>query len=306
MAIYTVSSGNGGGVNVRASKNTSSTKLGNIADGTRVDIVRCDASWSTLVYNGTPAFVMHQYLSDKPSTYGAGLTSGDSAVCNGSSVNVRNDAEGATTGRRLSKGEQVTVREYSDMYNTDGIMYRWYRIGTDEWVRGDYLAPGTSSGTSGGGNVSDITTVTTFSAQVLGENVRIRDYPSTSGNAIGWPNINKVITCSTFTGIGNNDQRHAWLWCNYPSSGGFIYARYVYGYTHSYDANAARITGTNVNLRVLPSTSAEIIGRVGLTDYDDPIVNNVRIIDNNTYSDWTRVVTTIGTGWISSQYVDPY
>lgn len=302
MAIYTVSSGNGGGVNVRASKDTGSTKLGTISDGTQVDIVRCDASWSTLVYNGTPAFVMHQYLSGKPSTYGAGLTSGDSAVCNGNSVNVRDDAEGDTTGRQLSKGEQVTVREYSDMYNSEGTMYRWYCIGTDEWVRGDYLAP--SSGTSGG--TSGITTVTTFSAQVYGDDVRVRDYPSTSGNPVGYPLNGQVVSCSTFTGIGSNEQRHAWLWCDYPANGGFIYARYINSYTHSYEANAARITGVGVNLRVLPSTSAEIIGTVGKSDYDDPIVNNVCVIDSNTYSDWTRVVTTIGTGWISAQYVDPY
>lgn len=303
MAFYTVSSGNGGGVNVRASKDQNSTRLGTISDGTQVNIVRCDATWSTLVYNSTPAFVMHQYLSGAPSLYGAGLSVGDYAICNANSVNVRDDAEGNTTGRRLNKGEQVYVREYSDMPNSVGNFYRWYRIGTDEWMRGDFLAPATGS-SGGSGNTGDVTTITHFVGHINGSDVRIRNLPSTDGNIVGWPWNGQTINFSSFTGLGTNDQRRSWLWSDYPASGGFVYARYVARWTKPTEANAAHVTGTSVNLRVLPSTNAEIIGTIGTNDDIDPNDNAVLVID--TYSGWKRIVTRIGTGWMSADYLQNY
>jgi hypothetical protein len=122
MANCIVSTGNNAGVNVRASKSTSSTKLGVIDNGVTVDVVRCDSTWATLVYNGTPAFVQHQYLSNPPTTNGEGLSAGDSAVCNGSSVNVRDAASGNTTGSQLNKGDAVTIYERSAV--TGGYYWR--------------------------------------------------------------------------------------------------------------------------------------------------------------------------------------
>lgn len=55
MAV--VQSSNGGGVNVRSSKSVSSSRLGTIPEGKQINVVTCDATWATLVYNGTPAFV---------------------------------------------------------------------------------------------------------------------------------------------------------------------------------------------------------------------------------------------------------
>lgn len=89
MAYCYVHSGNGGGVNVRAEKNVNSSRLGTIPDDAQVNIVTCDSTWATLVYNDTPAFVQHQYISNPPTTYGMGLGEGSQALCNGNSVNVR-------------------------------------------------------------------------------------------------------------------------------------------------------------------------------------------------------------------------
>ena len=44
MAYCYVRSGNGGGVNVRAKKNVSSSRLGTIPEEAKVDIVTCDAT----------------------------------------------------------------------------------------------------------------------------------------------------------------------------------------------------------------------------------------------------------------------
>lgn len=145
MAKCIVQTGNSAGVNVRASKSTGSTKLGVIDNGVTVNVVRCDATWATLVYNGTPAFVQHRYLSGEPTVNGDGLSSGDSAVCNANSVNIRNAANGSTIGNQLNKGANVSVIGKS---LANG--YYWYQIGAGRWVRGDFLAPGTGSGSGGG------------------------------------------------------------------------------------------------------------------------------------------------------------
>lgn len=55
------------------------------------------------------------------------------------------NASSATNGSKLNKGDSVTAYEYS----FDGT-YVWYRIGSNRWVRGDFLAP--APGYSGEGD----------------------------------------------------------------------------------------------------------------------------------------------------------
>lgn len=149
-----VQSSNGGGVNVRASKSTSASRLGTIPEGKQINVVTCDATWATLVYNGTPAFVQRQFIVGEADDYGAGLSENGRALCNANSVNVRSQpsASSATNGSRLNKGDSVVAYEYS----YDGT-YIWYRIGSNRWVRGDFLAPaegydGSSDGGQTGGS----------------------------------------------------------------------------------------------------------------------------------------------------------
>ena len=149
MAYCYVRSGNGGGVNVRAKKNVSSSRLGTIPEEAKVDIVTCDATWATLVYNGVPAFVQHKYLSNPPTEFGFGLGEYSRALCNTDGVNVRwNPTTSSTTNGSLNKGDAVTVTNYS----YDGT-YIWYFFGTNKWVRGDFLAPADGYSSSGDGGV---------------------------------------------------------------------------------------------------------------------------------------------------------
>lgn len=144
MATCIVNTGNSAGVNVRTSKDTESKKLGVIDNGVSVDVVRCNDTWATLMYNSTPAFVQHKYLQNPPSTNGDGLSVNANATCNGNSVNVRNAANGNTVVKQINKGASYKVLGKS---LTGG--YYWYQIGTNQWVRGDYLTPN-ASGSSGG------------------------------------------------------------------------------------------------------------------------------------------------------------
>lgn len=147
MANCIVHTGNNSGVNIRASKSTGSSLLGVINNGVSVNIVRCDDTWATLMYNGTPAFVQHQYLQNPPTTKGDGLTVGDGAICNMNQVNIRSAANGTVTGNYLNKGDSISV---SAKTLTNG--YYWYKFGTNSWIRGDYLAPYT--GSSGGSSTT--------------------------------------------------------------------------------------------------------------------------------------------------------
>lgn len=155
MAYTTVQTGNSAPANVRESKSTNSKRLGTIANGTSVNVVRCDSTWATLLFNGTPAFIWNSLLVDPPTTNGAGLSTEDglnTAKCNGSSVNVRASAVNGSVVDSLNKGDDVTISGLTN--GSDG--YVWYNIGSNRWVRGDYLTPGGSgsSGSSGGSDNS--------------------------------------------------------------------------------------------------------------------------------------------------------
>ena len=146
MAV--VQSSNGGGVNVRSSKSVSSSRLGTIPEGKQINVVTCDATWATLVYNGTPAFVQRQFIVGEADDYGAGLGENGRALCNADSVNVRSQptVNSAVNGSKLDKGDSVPAYEYS----FDGT-YVWYRIGSNRWVRGDFLAPAEGYSSEGDG-----------------------------------------------------------------------------------------------------------------------------------------------------------
>lgn len=92
MSSCLVQTGNSTGVNVRSAKAVSSSNLLGVIDNDEyVNVVRCDDTWATLMYNGTPAFLQHQYLVNPPSTIGEVLldtSSNNKAVCNASSVTV--------------------------------------------------------------------------------------------------------------------------------------------------------------------------------------------------------------------------
>lgn len=253
MAICTVYTGNSAGVNVRASKSTNSKKLGVIDNGVQVNVVRCDSTWATLMYNGTPAFVQHQYLNNPPASNGEGLSDNDSAVCNGSNVNVRDDANGNTTGSQLNKGDAATVYERSELISG----YYWYRIGTNRWVRGDYLTPGTSSSGNGdtgagdnsgdssgdsSGNSDDPTYVAGQFGRTTATGVRVRTSP-------GADNFVKVVKGSMFyiegTQTGptiSGSSSNVWVKIRFGKGDGTYESRYIhsscFGETLSITASA--------------------------------------------------------------------
>ena len=275
MASCKVYTGNSNGVNVRSAKAVSSSNLlGVIDNDVFVNVVRCDNTWATLVYNGTPAFLQHQYLLNPPSINGDGLLDNDSnnkAVCNASSVNIRDDAGGNTTGSTLAKGASVTV--YEKRYSEN---YYWYRIGTDRWVRGDFLAPSTSSNTGGGNSSGDDTNTGTPTAGVIqGTDVRVREQPNTTSNVITMVNTGDKVTY--YLGESYSGSDLTWYRCTSTkwSGSGYIATQYVkkdsgssgsetgeYSITATIDTSKHGDGGT-VNLRSKPYRSGSSKTSIG-------------------------------------------
>ena len=219
MATCTVT---GGRLNVRALKSTTSTKLGYLDDGTQVNVVCCDNTWATLQFNGTPAFVMSAYLNGEPTTKGDGLSTGDSAKTNVSGLNVRTGPglTNSTTGSQLSKGVNVTIESRS--YNSSEGYY-WYRINTstpERWVRGDFLAPSESGGSSGALQAGHY-------VQVSSTTVNVRASTSTSSTRLGILRNGTKMYCedvvsSSWVKIrwGGKSQTYAYIMSNYLIDGG--------------------------------------------------------------------------------------
>lgn len=227
MANCIVYTGNNNGVNIRSSKSTGSgTLLGVIDNGVTVNIVRCDSTWATLLYNGAPAFVQHQYLQNPPSANGDGLSVGDSATCNANSVNIRDTAGGDTTGNYLNKGNTVSI-----LGKASSGGYYWYKIGNGQWVRGDFLAPGTGSGNGSGSNGTGVNTATW--EQVLNGSAVYRK--ESSGSAIcegvktlqqylknigyGSDNVGNIVVDGNFGTITENAVKRFQTECAITSDG---------------------------------------------------------------------------------------
>lgn len=181
MANTIVKTGNTAPANIRASKSTSSTLLGTIPNGQTVNVVRCDATWATLQFNGTPAFIWNSLLENPPTTNGAGLSAVagfNTAKCNANKVNIRQSTVNGSIIGTLNKGDNVSILGLT----TGSDNYIWYSIGPNRWVRGDFLSPGGSGdssgsgGSSGSGSVSNINTGDAVITTV--NNVNFRSTPA--------------------------------------------------------------------------------------------------------------------------------
>lgn len=229
MATCIVKTGNDNGVNIRPSKSTSGNRLGVINNGVSVNVVRCDGTWATLMYNGTPAFVQHKFLQNPPTINGDGLSVNDAAVSNGDKVNIRDAANGNPTGKQMKKGENHTVLGKSLV----GSFY-WYKINTNQWVRGDYLTPGTSSGgnsgeSTGGGSGGNTATW----EQVLAGSAVYKKESSSSAvcegvktlqnllKAIGYgaQNVGNIVVDGNFGSITESAVKHFQKECGLTADG---------------------------------------------------------------------------------------
>ena len=157
------------------------------------------------------------------------------------------------------------------------------------------LAEGTSTKA-----VNSLTLIKTFSASVASGvtgYIHIRSAPNTGAGTVNWidASLFSCYTVSTFTGVGTTNQQREWLYIQWGSTNGYVYARYFGGGGAS--TYNGTISGNSVRLRVGPSTSSTIITQMNSG-------TRVYVLDTTSVSGWYRVTLPAGTGWVSSAYVN--
>ena len=225
MANCIVQTGNNAGLNVRAQKTVSSEKLGEIANGASLNVVRCDAVWATFMFNGAPAFVQHKYLLDPPAVNGEGLSVDDGATCNADTVDLCEVAAGETTGRMLHKGEHVKIQQIEVVEE-----WYWYRIDVGQWVRGDFLAPD-------GADYILAATVDT-AKHGTGGTLNMREKPEKKSKVVAIIPNGAIIAGASLDGD--------WLAALYDGVEGYVMAKFIVG-TQAYEAGGE--TGRVVTYR---------------------------------------------------------
>lgn len=280
----------GGSLNRRASASQSAAALGSYADGSYITIENHNDEWyrTTFVYNGTTTtgYVKKAYV----------VRGNDTVKVRKNSVNVRNAADGASVLYTVNSGVSAQVSSIEKV-GTYGWTYGNFGQGMG-WVRGDMFTK-VSSGSSdtGGSEVSGFELSPSFGGSVNAPNVNLRYGPSTSYGARGTLQELADVDVRMIIAGGTAENREAWLWCNQRFNNlgsGFVYARYISARSGS-GFSAHKITGSAVNIRVRPTTSAESFGTLNQND-------TVYALDT-TSTGWWRVSSPIGIGWVSSNYI---
>ena len=225
MAI--VATGNSAGLNVRAEKTTTSAKLGVISNGTTVQVVRCNDTWATLLYHGTPAFLMHQYLTDAPEIVGDGLAANGNAVVNMSNVNVRSGAGTAYASQsKFSKGTNVST--FARTLASDGFWYKMDPL-ANRWVRGDFLAPGGSGNVGGGDSGNKPGTYTAHHiGRLIKNDVNVRNDASTSAVTMGRFPVGVKFVISGVKNGATVDGSNLWVAVFFGNAKGEVLTKYIH------------------------------------------------------------------------------
>ncbi len=139
----------------------------------------------------------------------------------------------------------------------------------------------------------------------------VRDYPSTNGNPENY--LAHGSTAHEFQGYylnGSSEHAAAWL-LTYVNGAlgtpnGYVSARYItwipsygVGTEGSFSTTVDVPEGEYVNVRQLPDKKSTSIG---ILHRGDPVLVLYRF-DSPNYG-WTHVATSVGTGWIMTEFLD--
>lgn len=282
----------GGSLNRRQTASKSAKSLGSYSDGAYIDIDNYNNEWykTTFDYNGstTTGYVMKAYV----------VRQNDTVQVRKNSVNVRKEPN-ANSAVLYTVNSGVSAR-VSSIENSNG--YGWIQGNFGQstgWIRGDMFKKKTSGGNeSGGTEVSGYDLGMEFQGNVVGDRVALRYGPGTDYGKRNELDQLAFIDIRLITAGGTAEQRESWAWCNQTlnnAGSGFVYARYIKA-TNDSGIATSRITANSVNIRVRPSTSSEAFGRLNTDD-------KVHILDT-THNGWWRVSSSLGIGWVSSQFIE--
>lgn len=233
-------------LNLRASAGTDGKILAVMPQGTKVVVQSSSNGWSKVIYNGTEGYASADYLSAADSvsaSFGTGTVTG-------SDVRMRS---GASTSSSVigtyGKGTQMTVT---------GVSGNWYAVnynGKTGYVSSDFmsLASGSTASNNTASNTSNTAATGGKSGSVIGTSVRMRSGPSTDYDILG--------TYSNGVKLNVLGSENGWYKVSYNGKTGYIKADYVRVTPDSATTSTdGTVTGSDVRLRLGPSTSYSIVG----------------------------------------------
>ena len=294
-------------LNIREGASTDETRIGTLAEGTKVTILETSGDWYkvNVVMDGTTVtgYVSAQYISLGE---GARVATSGTGTCNVSGLNVRSseslDADILTC---ISQGTAVTIS------GTEGSWYKVNVSGTDGYVYSEYITLGgsASTGTSQTGTAQTGSLQATSGSGVVNADVlNLRTGASLDYNIKGFLLEGTKVTLLEKSG----DWYKVSATVNGTDTEGYVFGSYITVGTEIRDDAGSRapaetqdvkITEVNetvwatedVNIRESYSTSSTILGllRTGNS------ITRTGILDNG----WSRVSYNGGTAYIYSEYL---
>lgn len=275
----------GGGLNLRASASTSSSKLTQIPNNTQIVVsdYSGNSSWYCTTYGSYSGFVLKQYVNILSNV------ASQSATVTGGGLNLRSyPSTSASSPVQIPNNTSITVQTHNSTWSS--TTYN----GHSGFVMTKYLTIG---GSTGGGSTGG---TLSFGAEFLGctsnfERLFVRNEPDSNTNYVNFLEGVHSFTFTTFTGgPWTTTQQQEWLKYTGAEGGysGYVLAKFVCLWD-SDDANAS-ISGSGVNFRTGPSTNDSVI---------TVLQKDERLLILSAKGNWYRVCCSKGTGWVSSSYV---
>lgn len=221
MASGTAKVNASSGLNVRKGAGTKYSKIGWLANGTKINYQSETNGWLKFNYNGKNGYVSKKYTSITSASTGGNSSSGasnanGSVKITASSLNVR---KGAGTGY----GILGTVSK-NQVYSYSAVSNGWYKIsykGQEGWISGKYAVKTSSSGsnTNSGNTNSGNTSTKTTTMYVTASSLNVRKGAGTGYGILG--------TVKKGTAVAVRKTADGWHQINYGSGTGWVSAKYI-------------------------------------------------------------------------------
>ncbi|MBM7096834.1 SH3 domain-containing protein [Bacillus sp. H-16] len=263
-------------LNVRSQASSSSSIIGSLSRGTKVDLYEKSGSWYKVNVNNRWGFIHADYVKIQGSGSSGNTKPEQQGEITASSLNVRSQAStsGSIIGS-LSRGTKVDLYEKSGSWYKVSINNRW------GFIHADYVKVQ--------GSGSSDSTKPEQQGEITASSLNVRSQASTSGSIIG--------SLSRGTKVDLYEKSGSWYKININNRWGFIHADYVKvngsGGDESIDKKG-QITASNLNVRSQASSSASIIGSL----------RNGTVVDLKGLSgSWYQISYSNQKGFIHSDYV---
>lgn len=216
----------GGGLNLRKSASTSSTKLTQIPDETKIVVsdYSGNSSWYCTTYGSYSGFVMKQYV-----TILSNVTS-QSATVTGGGLNLRTyPSTSASSPVQIPNNTKITVQKHnaswsSTTYNGHSgfVMTQYLTIGGS--TGGGETGGGDTGGGDTGGGSSGTGTLTYGKVSKSAGYLNIRKEPSTSGEIIG--RLYNKDALKYYAGENHTGDGYSWYRIEFDGSA-YVQAQFV-------------------------------------------------------------------------------